>query len=437
MRKTIGYILAVALSFLSASSLICGQELIHYQLVKMNRTAADSYSRPDLRFSTEEDKIAAGTFDSGATPVLRAAEAHTKAIFNLPSLRFQRAVTERIATGRQRGDVLIVEWRFQESFGTGVIVLTDTPYYLNYAFRLSNCKIESQADLTTLLMKMLTWGKATASPSDASAFPTVMTVHLPLGATEITFFDGSIPSISPYLHVADFEFSGLLENKQWYIDFGIGKVGASSYSSVPPYVPERFPPLDDLAKSWNFSRIRTSIGDPVRPWEGGADFTERRDRILIAELVRRGLSHDEVIDLLRSVEPATASSYYSRLNSVIAGFKDAGKGPFDKLFFKAALEAYESIGPVASASVGILFGDAVIRGCAPDVETQAIEVLKRRSFPEAAFGYLRQCATSNETIAAVEAMAMPTQELEKERMSMLQEIRRHIEHPVKPLKKSP
>ena len=435
MKDKLFHKLTIALALLLAGTSMEGQEAIQYRFTEMGRRPTESTNRPDTRFRAAEAALSRGTFDAAAEQLLRGAEAHTKSIFAVPSLRFQRAVTQSIPSGRQRGDVLIAEWNFQEAFGKGAIVLTDTPYYSNYEVRLSDCKIGSQADLTTFLGAVLRPGKGPVDPSTRPTPPGGMTVYLPLDSSAITLFRGSRPSISPYLFIADFTFSGLLENEEWFIDFGIGKAGTSSFYPVPLYIPERFPPLGDLIKPWSFRQIRSSVGEPVKPWEGGADFTDRRDRILIAELARRVLSQDQVIDLLRDVEP-TANGYASRLGAVSGGFQDAGKEPFEQLFFKPALELYESIGYLANQSVQMMFSQAANLGCSADYETEAIEALRKGTFPEGGFAYLGRCSTSRITFALIETMRMPSQELENQRQFTLKQISRHIEYQIKSLKKN-
>jgi hypothetical protein len=191
--------------------------------------------------------------------------------------------------------------------------------------------------------------------------------------------------------------------------------------------------LAELAKSWGHAQIRGEVGQTVKPFEGGPDFTADRDRILIAELARRGLSDDQVLDLLVDVQP-TEDAYYRRLGAVIGGMKDAGAAPFISRLFLPTFKAYERIGPVANKSVDSLFKSAAVPHCQGDVEALALEVLKSGVFPDGPLAYLSLCSTSRETIAALRTISLPTEQLEKAREFAIKEIQRHIDYPVKPRK---
>ena len=102
-----------------------------------------------------------------------------------------------------------------------------------------------------------------------------------------------------------------------------------------------------------FAQVRGEVGRQVKPFDGGPDYTSDRDQALIAELVRRGLSEAQVIELLTDVQP-TPDAYNLRLGAVIQGFRDAGTTSFVSRSFLPALREYERIGPVASKSVATL-----------------------------------------------------------------------------------
>jgi hypothetical protein len=399
-----------------------GQAPIQYSRSGMTRAAAESPDRPDLRYRAAEARLAAGTFDPTATPFLEGAEAFTRSIVKIPSLQLQKAVTESVATGPQRGDVLILKWSFEEKFGTGDVILTDTPYYGTANMRLNGRKISSQEDLNALLLSLFGWTGTMASNPQVVAPP--MQVHLPLG--EINSFSGSSMGLSPYNNMGGFAFSAFLNNGEWFINFGVGKLRANY--PVPNFIPERFPPLNDRIKSWTFAQIRNAVGDPVKPWDSVPAFTDRRDQILIAELAHRGLSKDQVVELLRDTEP-TEAGYFMRLASMIQGFRDANEVPFSNRYFDPAMEVYESIGPVAGQSVSALLADVALRKCSAEFEAKAVDLVKAVRFASAGFRYLYLCSNSIETAAAIEAFAMPTEALENEKQTTLKQIRRHIEYP--------
>lgn len=375
--------------------------------------------------------------------MLADAEKFTKNIFNIPSLQFRRAVTHRVPTGAQWGDVLIAEWEFQEAFGNGSIVLTDTPYYSTYNLRVRDCHIRSQAELTAFLRTALVWNKPPLNfRSDAPQVApgqkvggvtpgAVLTIHLPASALPIASFSGgprTPRSASSYS--ADFLFDGLLEANEWYFQFRVGKSFTHGFYPVPPWIPERFPPLVELAKSWGYARIRGEVGQTVKPFEGGPDFTADRDRILIAELARRGLSDDQVLALLTDVQP-TPRGYELRLDAVIGGMKDAGGASFVSRFFVPALKTYEQIGPVAEKSADTLFRSAAVPSCLSGLDSAALETLKQGMFVKGPLAYLARCSTSREALRALEDMPSPDAGNERLRAWAISSIQRRIDGPAK------
>ncbi len=438
---------------LAMPSVLAGaQDPIRYEIHPQFATPRpDSPDRPDVMFRVAEARISTGSFDAVAESLLHGTERYTKHAFNLPSLEFRRAATERVTSGAQRGDVLIAEWTFQEAFGKGSIILTDTPYYSRFALRVNECQIHTQVELTTFLKAALNcpcW--ALSSPQGNLGTDATLkmggittgppfTILLPAGTPPITFFWGSRTPSSPYNFIADFEFSAVFEGGQWFLDFAVGKSGTEKFYGVPPWVPERFPPLSELVKSWSFEQIRAEVGKEVKPWVGVQAFTEKRDEILITELARRGMSQDQVIDLLRDTQP-TAEGYSSRLGAVGYGFKNAGKGPFEKLFFEPALETYERIGPVADKSVWALFGDAAIQGCASDIEARALGMLMKGTFVSGPLAYLSECSSSPDALTVVEAVSVasgtPDRGLKRAKELAIRQIRNRVASSSKPVERN-
>jgi hypothetical protein len=166
----------------------------------------------------------------------------------------------------------------------------------------------------------------------------------------------------------------------------------------------------------------------VKPFESVPAFTRDRDRILVAELARQGLTEDQVMDLLTDVQP-TPDAYNDRLGAVSGGFEDSSKGRFVTLFFQPALSAYKRIGAMAGKSVTGLFTEAAIHGCTAMSDAQAMDVLKEGVFVEAPLRYLGRCSTSNQIIAALQGMSMPTESLEKAKNTTIGQIQRNIQYP--------
>jgi len=443
MRRIFLSTSVLALSLVGSSPSVGAQEPIEYRPIEGFAPArpnlAPAPSLPGARFREAEARASEGGYDPQADALLAAAAKFTKMVFNVPSLALQRAVTQRVPAGPQRGDVLIAEWKFEEPFAKGAVVLNDTPYYSTYDFRLRDCNIRTQAELTTFLKTFLVWDKEPLRFNSDSALPlrpgmggvvpgAAITVFLPPTSAVITSFSGwpSTPR-SVLSFVADFLFDGLFEGREWFLQFRVGKWFTQGIYPVRAHVPERFPPLDDQAKSWSSVQIRGEVGNTVKPFEGVPEFTGERDRILIAELARRGLSQDQVLDLLTDVE-RTADGYHGRLISVIEGIRASGTDPFINRFFAPTLKAYEGIGPVAAKAVETLFGSAAVPRCPVDVEADALAVLKKGVFFEGPLNYLAFCSTSPETLAALQALNVPA-EWQRQRNFAIDNVQGNIKLP--------
>jgi hypothetical protein len=187
-----------------------------------------------------------------------------------------------------------------------------------------------------------------------------------------------------------------------------------------------------LAKSWNSVQIRRAVGDPVQPFGGAASFTGNRDEILIAELMRRGLTNQEISDLLTDVRPATAANYEERLRSFIGGLRVSGEVSVMGIF-ETALSAYERAGATAESAVGLLFGRAAMGYCPAAVEPRALELLAKGVFVITPLGYLQRCSRSPQTVTKLESMSFSPEKLETARVNAIAAIRKNIQNPNKSL----
>jgi hypothetical protein len=197
----------------------------------------------------------------------------------------------------------------------------------------------------------------------------------------------------------------------------VGKAFTESFYPVPPFIPERFPPLTDLVHSWNSEKIWSEVGKPAgpHPWE---DYSDHRDGILITELVRRGVNEERFSELLRTANPATLEN---RANVVFGALRAAGNGPALTRFIGPALATYEQIGLSATDAVDVLFIHAR-RDCSLAFEEQALSLLKKGIFLGPAFTYLGECSTSKEVLQTLESFSSPL-ETEPQRNAAVQRLR--------------
>ena len=179
-------------------------------------------------------------------------------------------------------------------------------------------------------------------------------------------------------------------------------------------MPERFPPLAELVKTWTTSRIRADVGNEVGASAYNSS-SDPRDRVLITELARRGLTTEEIVDLLGSAPPGRLPS---RVGTVIAALRAAGNTVPLSSFIGPALERYRQIGPKADPAVEALFDyakagcsqwvpekiDKALRDGAPVFEEQAIKALREGMFVRGPLVFLSVCSASEEGLAAVAGM---------------------------------
>jgi len=282
------FVLAVCVG--GTATLVRGQEAITYSVwAEYAKPGSEPSVSP--RFREAEARISQGAYDPAADSLLRGAERLTKVIFNVPSLQLQGAITERVYAGVQRGDVLIAEWRIQEPFGRGMLVLTDTRYYSNYDLRLAACMIRSRTDLTTFLNTALIWGKDPGISPRAQPSRDVPTPGMTVGIQPASASLSSMPT----------SFGGH-RTRVWrtMISRDCSKTAIGSFISgsvrveLSATLASRRGFRSGFQDSASLSRrgglVKSeAIGDAVQAF-GYLDFTGSRDAILIAEHVRRGIS---------------------------------------------------------------------------------------------------------------------------------------------------
>jgi hypothetical protein len=365
-------------------------------------------SELEKSIQASEKELAEGVFDPKAATILDAAGEFTRAVFNLPSLRLVRAVTHQ-----DNGDVLVVRWSVDEAFTKGTVYLQDSPYVSRYELCLTN-GVATKEDVAAFVSKLIIFRKTPINLMFREAIEILLPENRPIGA----FFVNTTLSSTGKTH--EFSIRAAQYEKDWLVEVLVGKSFTESYYPVQAFIPERFPPLSDLMKSWSFERIWSEVGTPVGPhsWE---DYSENRDRIRISELIRRGVSKEQFGELLRTADSALLQR---RAAVVMSALGAAGEGPSLNRYFEPALATYERIGPAADSAVQTVFLSAS-RACATPYEATAMRLLKEGIFVEGALLYLGQCSTSKETLQTIESFSAPN-ELRPQKETALNSIRARI-----------
>jgi len=348
----------------------------------------------DKTFDAAVSDLEHGSFDPAATELASAEDKWTTSIFNLPSLARKRPITYRNSVG----DNLLMEWEFQEPFAEGNVILRDTPYYSTYSMRLTAGSWQTRDELSNLLTALI---RSEAAPIRIPSFRVFVAPEYP----KVTPFE-ALPTLtlSERPFIRDFFVFGRESQGQLFIQVNVGKVFSDGLAGVPAFVPERFPPLSVLARSWDEQKVFQEIGRPTDPSIGGK-FSEKRDLILITELARRGLSEDSFLKLLVSVR---SRDLESRASTVFTAMHDTGKdADFDR-YFQPMLAEYLRIGPSADGAMRESFRAAARRGvCAAEFEQSALRLLQAGTLQDTALYYLGGCSGSEEVTGILASIPVP------------------------------
>ncbi len=348
----------------------------------------------DKTFDAAVSDLEHGSFDPAATELAYAEDKWTTLLFNVPSLARRRAITYR----NPAGDNLLMEWDFQEPLAVGNVILRDTPYYSTFSIRLTAGSWQTREELSNLLTALI---RSDAAPIRISSFRVFVAPDYP----KVTPFE-ALPSLtlSQRAFIRDFFVLGRESQGQLFIQVNAGKVFSDGLAGLPAFVPERFPPLSVLARSWDEQKILQEIGRPTDPSVGG-DFSDKRDLILITELARRGLSQAGFIRLLVA---GPSKGLESRASMVFTAMHDAGKdSDFDR-YFQPMLAEYQRIGPSADGAMRESFRAVTRRNaCAPEFEQSALRLLQAGTLQDTALYYLGGCSNSEEVKGNLESIPVP------------------------------
>ncbi|MEP7367969.1 MAG: hypothetical protein ABI972_32295 [Acidobacteriota bacterium] len=336
-------------------------------------------------------KFGIGAYDPAAEDLRQAAERFTKTVFIVPSLRFQSAVTFRT----DKGDQLLCRWSFDEPFGKGTLILDDTPELSNYHWRLSNASVARADGPKKLAAALLFMNQVPLRiEPDQTDYRIDGNPASPSG-----FSWGFSPLIpSPYGFL-DFELFGLASGADWYLTVNLGKAWTTNYYPVPPFVPERFPPITALMKEWSRERLRTELNRPYPE----SPKSLQRITILLNEWASRGMTPEEIVELLGDVVTMKVESGWW-IGQVLRAVEKSGKPVPITAYFGKALHRYEEIGKGSEESVGALFSRAGLRGCKLEDQAEAIRLLRDEVFIRGPLRYLGACSRSQQAFDLIERL---------------------------------
>ncbi|MBL8233632.1 MAG: hypothetical protein JNL98_34365 [Bryobacterales bacterium] len=399
------------LMFLCLTLTLCasGQDRIRFREASVRLGGLEA--RPDALFREAAAEIERGQLEVSAQPLLRATTSFTQEIFRVPGLQFEKAVTLR-RTGDiwSEGDVLLARWRVDEPYGRGTLIVEDTPAVWRYYLRMTDCSLRSREALGEFWSQFVLFD---AAPLNARSV-TIETQAIPNETGDFQAEFGTFPSAVGVIRSV--YVSGLTRGSECFVRIQAGKKFRSSSYPYAPFVPERFPPLDELMKSWSTTKIRSEVGTRF------SLISEDRDEVLITEFARRGMSAEEFVDLLRNVPPGFVQT---RMQVVLRALGKVGVSPLPLSYLDSALAFFEGAYPRREDSVESLFRYASTT-CTPHFEQRALRLLKSGLFHQGPLRYLGECGVSEDVLAVVETSPLPEQYVEWRRYTA-REIRKRMD----------
>jgi hypothetical protein len=289
--------------------------------------------------------------------------------------------------------------------------------------KLSTTRWQTQAGLAEFLTELIAW--------DGIPKPVpFLEIRIPPEYPNTAEFAGMPPLLYSELgFMRDFNVSGRATEGHLFLGFGVGKLFTQGVYPVGPFIPERFPNLNDLAALWDERRIVSEIGKPNdRDFNGNpvllrgvhrcGGFTDARDTVLITELARKGLSEAILGKLLTDVEPARLEC---RAGIVFQALRNTGKdSDFDR-FFPAIVSSYEAKGPDADGGITAVFRELNVREqCSVEFEKAALRLLRKGIGQSPALFYLGRCANSEESMELIDATSVPETLIQYKQSALLQ-----------------
>jgi hypothetical protein len=234
---------------------------------------------PARSFQAIADRFDGAMFDPQAADLLASTDALTKMIFYLGEATLDRSATYR----NTDGDCLLASWRF--GGGANTLLLDDSPYQSIYSFRLKGFRQVTMDGLVSFLGELI----AVDQPP-LNLKLTALNLQAGPGPSNILSFTGWEMRYASGLR--NMSIWGAADGRDWFIGLSVPRSMEGSLDHTPILIPERFPPLSELLKTWTFDHVWSEVG---RHGESllASMWADQRNRMLIAELARRGISEEQ------------------------------------------------------------------------------------------------------------------------------------------------
>jgi hypothetical protein len=201
-----------------------------------------------------------------------------------------------VKSNEEGNDALVAQWEPGETAGDGVrsVWLWDTPEISWFVVRCDPARFASTKPAQGFLDSFLKW---------RSTLPAYVSLKVQYAPASKPRFLVGYTVLDLGERGREYSLHGVWQNSEAYLLIRAGKgLFSTLYPEGGIYVPERFPPLKELAKAWGKERILT---ETARTWQARGPSTYRgyRDSILITELASRGFTRDDLERLLLAPNP--------------------------------------------------------------------------------------------------------------------------------------
>jgi hypothetical protein len=303
-----------------------------------------------------------------------------------------------IAKSREDGsDALVAEWQPGESAADGVrgLWVWDAPEYSWFVFQCDPAKFASSNVTQDFLDGFLKW---------RSILPPNVPLRVQYSATSRPSFLAAFTVLPFAERGLEHSLHGIWQNSQAYLLIRAGKAWFSTtYPKGGIYVPERFPPLKELAKNWDKERILT---ETARTWQtrGPGTYHHYRDSILISELAARGFTREDLERLLLAPNPPSSVARELRASTVIWALIDSKQLDRSRAAVEDVTLKMSNLPNSPLALSTILGSLARIDSDYSDLATKCLSTCIDK---EPALQYLLLKGSSEETYAQVEHAVVP------------------------------
>lgn len=297
------------------------------------------------------------------------------------------------------GDVLVANWHNAGSADLGIrqIWMWDTPEHNWFVIKADAAAFASASSAERSLHHVLKWNfmlpsllqvdaRYTSSPGPAFLTGQALLPSADLGR--------------------EYSLAGIWDNSEAYLVIRVGKaMFLRLYPEGGAYVPERFPPLKEVVRSWSKEQILSEVGKTWR-LRGPIANHYTRDAILISAAADRGLAAIDLYALLLSMDAPGPTAWEQRTWLVMRSLAQSRQLEHNRNAIEditLRLARMESSGPLTLQAVFSVLRDS----SDSDYGELALRCLATGIYADAPLKYLMERAGSEDAYVRVKQAVVP------------------------------